>query len=148
MGYTHYYRGLTATPTVVADAKKILDASGVTICGPHGEGLPILSQTDGIRLNGFAATGEAYATFSLPGTPGHGHRSPAWFCTTDRKPYDIVVTAILTAAAIHNPGLLRSDGHWHNWTPGITLYETAVQRLTPDQKLVLELDIEDMRPEN
>lgn len=147
MGYTHYYRGLTATPTVVADARKIIDASGVAICGPRGEGLPVLSETHGIRLNGFAAAGEAYATFSLPGTIGPSRPHRAWFCTTERKPYD-VVTAILTAAAVHSPGFLHSDGHWHNWTPPSTLYETAVQPLTPDQRLALELDIEDMRPES
>lgn len=148
MGYTHCYRGLTATPTVVADARKIVDASGVTICGPRGEGLPVLSETHGIRLNGFTAAGEAYATFNLPAANNSGQRTPAWFCTTDRGPYDVVVKAILTAAAVHNPGLLRSDGDRHNWTPGITLYETAVQSLTPDQMLALELDVEDIRPGN
>ena len=147
MGYTHYYRGLTATPVVVADDRKIIDASGVTICGPRGEGLPVISETHGIRLNGFAAAGEAYATFSLPGTTGLARPYRAWFCTTERKPYDVVVTAILTAAAVQNPGTLRSDGHWNNWTSGIALYETAVQPLTPDQKIALELDIEAMRPE-
>ncbi|BCW78292.1 hypothetical protein NicSoilC5_03110 [Arthrobacter sp. NicSoilC5] len=103
MGYTHYYRGLTATPVVVADDRKIIDASGVTICGPRGEGLPILSETHGIRLNGFAAAGEAYATFTVLGLAGFARATPAWFCTTDRKPYDVVVTAILTAAAIRKP---------------------------------------------
>ena len=60
MGYTHYYGGLTATPVVVADARRIIAASGVTICGPRGEGLPVISETNGIRLNGLAAAGEAY----------------------------------------------------------------------------------------
>jgi hypothetical protein len=148
MGYTHYYRGLTATPVVVADDRKIIDASGVTICGPRGEGLPILSETHGIRLNGFAAAGEAYATFTVLGLARFARATPAWFCTTDRKPYDVVVTAILTAAAIRNPGTLRSDGQWNKWAPGITLYETAVQPLTPDQKIALDIDIEAMRPES
>ena len=148
MGYTHYYRGLTATPVVVADARKIIAASGVTICGPRWEGLPDISETNGIRLNGFATAGEAYATFSLSSTTGPDRPYRAWFCTTDRKPYDVVVTAILTAAAIHNPGTLRSDGHWSNWTTGVALYETAVRHLTSDQKIALELDIEAMRPES
>lgn len=51
-------------------------------------------------------------------------QTPVWFCTTDNKPYDVIVTAILTAAARDNPGTLRSDGHWKNWTAGIALYET------------------------
>ena len=148
MGYTHYYRGLTATLVLVAEARKIIEASDVTICGPRGEGLPVINETNGIRLNGFAAAGEAYETFSLRSTTGPVRPYRAWFCTTDRKPYDVVVTAILTAAAIHNPGTLRSDGHWNNWTTGIALYETAVKPLTPDQKIALELDIEAMRPES
>lgn len=146
MGYTHYFRGLTATPKVVTEARKIIEASGVTICGPRGEGLPVLSDTHGIKLNGSAAAREAYSTFSLPNATGPRHPNPAWFCTTENKPYDLVVTAILTAAALHNPGILRSDGHWENWTAGIALYEKAVQPLTPDQKITLELDIEAMRP--
>jgi hypothetical protein len=42
MGYTHYFAGLTATPAVIADARKIIEASPVTICGPLGQGLPVL----------------------------------------------------------------------------------------------------------
>lgn len=44
MGYTHYFPDLTATAEVIADARKIIDASGVTICGPKGQGLPILDE--------------------------------------------------------------------------------------------------------
>jgi hypothetical protein len=51
MGYT-YLPGLRATADVIADAKKIIDASPLTICGPKGQGLPILNETEGIRLHG------------------------------------------------------------------------------------------------
>lgn len=40
MGYTHYFPGLTATTEVIADAKLIIDASSVTICGPATRGTP------------------------------------------------------------------------------------------------------------
>ncbi|MGN7149272.1 hypothetical protein ACTHQ6_09800 [Arthrobacter sp. SAFR-179] len=148
MGYTHYFHGLTATSQVVADATKIIEASGVTICGPQGEGLPLLSETHGIKLNGFAAAGEAYETFSLPSANAAGRGNHAWFCKTENKPYDLVVTAILTAAALRHPGILRSDGHWESWTAGLALYEAAVRPLSLDQKIALELDIEAMRPEH
>jgi hypothetical protein len=147
MGYTHYFLGLTATPQVVADATKIIEASGVTVCGPRGEGLPVLSETHGIKLNGFAAADEAYETFSLPSANATGPGNHAGFCKTENKPYDLVVTAILTAAALCRPGLLRSDGHWEDWAAGLALYEKAVHPLSPDQKLALELDIEALRPE-
>ncbi|MFE4836322.1 hypothetical protein ACFRAU_16780 [Arthrobacter sp. NPDC056691] len=67
MGYAHYFPGLTATADVIADARKIIEASTVTICGPAGQGPPILNEKDGIRLNGFKAAGEAYETFHLRG---------------------------------------------------------------------------------
>ncbi|MBG0738968.1 hypothetical protein IV500_05965 [Paeniglutamicibacter antarcticus] len=67
MGYTHYFPGLTATAEVLADARKIIATSSVTICGPDGHGLPILNETEGIRLNGFEAAGEAYETFPCAG---------------------------------------------------------------------------------
>jgi hypothetical protein len=68
MGYTHYFPGLTASPEVIADARKIIDASSVTICGPKGQGLPILNDAEGIRLNGLEAAGEDHETFRLQGT--------------------------------------------------------------------------------
>ncbi|MDQ0850654.1 hypothetical protein QFZ65_002592 [Arthrobacter sp. B3I9] len=44
MGYTHYFRGLTATPVVLANAKEIIETSAVTVCGPLAEGLPLPTQ--------------------------------------------------------------------------------------------------------
>jgi hypothetical protein len=113
MGYT-YLPGLRATADVIADAKKIIDASPLTICGPKGQGLPILNETEGIRLNGFEAAGEAYETFHLRGTDEPLYPGMGTFCTTEGKPYDVVVTAILIAAAVRSldstTGTVRSDG--------------------------------------
>lgn len=64
MGYTHYFPDLRATIDVIADARKIIDASSVTICGPDGQGLPLLNEAEGIRLNvpsAFAASRPAAA---------------------------------------------------------------------------------------
>lgn len=150
MGYTHYFPDLTATPDVIADARKIIAASGVTICGPKGQGLPILDEVEGIRLNGFRVAGEACETFHLRGTK-EPHYPDMWtFCKTEQKPYDEVVTAILIAAAVRTldstTGIVRSDGRWDNWAAGVDLFEKAVRPLTDEEKLALELDVERMRP--
>jgi hypothetical protein len=150
MGYTHYFPGLTATAEVIEDARKIIDAASVTICGPDGQGLPILNEEDGIRLNGFEAAGEAYETFHLRGNKAPAYPDMWTFCKTEEKPYDVVVTAILIAAAVRSmgssEGRLRSDGRWDNWAAGVVLFEEAVRPLTEDEKIALELDVEAMRP--
>ncbi|MET4144223.1 hypothetical protein [Arthrobacter sp. UYCo732] len=150
MGYTHYFPGLTASAEVITDARKIIAASPVTICGPDGQGLPIMNGAEGIRLNGFEAAGEAYETFHLAGTKAPLYPDMWTFCKTEGKPYDVVVTAILIAAAVRTmesaDGGLRSDGDWDNWAAGVELFEHAVRPLTEDEKIALELDVEAMRP--
>lgn len=150
MGYTHYFPGLTATADVIADARKIIAATSVTVCGPDGQGLPILNEAEGIRLNGFEAAGEAYETFHLGGTDEPPYPDMWTFCKTENRPYDEVVTAILIAAAVRTivtaAGSVRSDGDWDNWAAGVDLYEKAVRPLTGDEKIALELDVESMRP--
>lgn len=150
MGYTHYFPGLIATADVIADARKIIAASSVTICGPDGQGLPILNAAEGIRLNGFAAAGEAYETFHLGGTDEPRYPGMWTLCKTENRPYDEVVTAILIAAAVRaldsTSGSVRSDGCWDKWAAGVALFETAVRPLTEDEKIALELDVEAMRP--
>jgi hypothetical protein len=147
MGYTHYFEGLTATAEVIADAKKIIDATTVTICGPGGQGLPWLDEKEGIWLNGFEAADEDYETFFLRGTDEPEHPELGAFCKTEHRPYDTVVTAILISAAIHAGGAVRSDGQWGNWSAGVALFERAVRPLTGDELIALELDVERIRPE-
>ena len=150
MGYTHYFPGLTATADVIADAGKIIASSSVTICGPDGQGLPILNEAEGIRLNGFEAAGETYETFHLGGTNEPAYPDMWTFCKTENRPYDEVVTAILIAAAVRamdvSAGTIKSDGRWDNWTAGVALFEKAVRSLTEDERIALELDVESMRP--
>jgi hypothetical protein len=150
MGYTHYFPGLKAKPEVIEDARKIIAASSVTICGPDGQGLPILNEAEGIRLNGFEAAGEAYETFHMGGTDKPAYPDMWTFCKTENRPYDEVVTAILIATAVRALGTagdsVRSDGCWDNWAAGVALFEKAVRPLTEDEKIALELDVEAMRP--
>jgi hypothetical protein len=151
MGYTHYFPGLRATAEVLADADQIISASDVTICGPNGQGLPVLNETRGIRLNGFKAAGESHETFHLRGTDPPRYPAMNDFCKTENQPYDQVVTAILIAAAVRTfdsrTGVVKSDGRWDNWAAGMQLYERAVRLLTDQEKLALELDLERMRPD-
>jgi len=129
----------------------IIAASAVTICGPNGQGLPIMTEAEGIRLNGFEAAREAYETFHLRGSEKPKFPGMAEFCTTGNRPYDEVVTAVLIAAAVRaldfRTGAVKTDGLWDDWAAGLHLFEGAVRALTGDEKLALELDVERMRPE-
>lgn len=116
MGHTRYFPDLRGSGAVIADARKIIETSTVTICGPDGQGLPIMNEAEGIRLNGFEAVGEAYETFHLRGTQEPKYPGMKEFCKTEERPCDEVVTAILTAAAVRSrdtsTGTVRSDGRW------------------------------------
>ncbi|MDE8670875.1 hypothetical protein PY310_20090 [Pseudarthrobacter sp. H3Y2-7] len=151
MGYTHDFPGLKATPAVIEDARRLIAASAVTICGPNGQGLPVSTEKQGIRLNGDKAVGESYDTFHLRGTDMPRYPAVPDFCKTENQPYDEVVTAILIAAAVREfeskTGVVKSDGRWDNWAAGLQLYERAIRRLTDEEKLALELDVERMRPD-
>lgn len=151
MGYTHYFPGIRATAGVIADARMIIAASAVTICGPNGQGLPIMTEAEGIRLNGFEAAGEAYETFHVRASEKPKFPGMAEFCTTGNRPYDEVVTAVLIAAAVRaldsGSGDVKTDGLWGDWAAGLHLFERAVRALSDDEKLALELDVERMRPE-
>jgi hypothetical protein len=56
-----------ATAEVIADARKILAASGTTVCASNGQGLPVMSEAEGIRLNDSKSAGQNYETFHLRG---------------------------------------------------------------------------------
>ncbi|MGY3317423.1 hypothetical protein [Arthrobacter sp. TE12232] len=59
-----------------------------------------MNETDGVRLNGFEAAGEAYETFHLRGTKDPKYPGMSEFCKTGNRPYEEAVTAILIAAAV------------------------------------------------
>jgi hypothetical protein len=134
----------------VAEARKIVAASDVTICGPQGQGPPVLTIAEGIRLNGDKATGKSYETFYLKSTLEHDSGALTDSCKTGGRPYDEVVTAILIAAAVllnkSRIGAFTTDGRWKDWAAGLRLYERAVRALTEEEKLALELDVARMRP--
>lgn len=130
MGYTHYHRDCPVTPQIAADARKIVAASTVSICGPMGTGKPKITDSI-IALNGDASTDDDYESFVL------GETGPvSWFCKTDQRPYDEVVVAILISAMLRSEGSFRaeSDGSLDDWSDGIDLYERACGPLPAQMK--------------
>lgn len=128
MGYTHYFRNVRVTPELADLAKAIIDLSDITICGGAGYGAPEISD-DIIYLNGDAEKGEDYETFSLN---NNADNDLFPFCKTAHRPYDEVVTAILTAAIYLNvPGYdtISSDGNIHDWKDGISLFKKAYEKV-------------------
>jgi hypothetical protein len=95
MGYTHYWRHAELPADlfaeIAADAKAIVENSPVPLAGWDGTGAPEFAETE-FSLNG--ADPDDYETFSL-GTEATDFD----FCKTGERPYDIVVTAIITRAA-------------------------------------------------
>lgn len=118
MGYTHYWSSIRPTAEIAEDARKLIEASGVSICSGSGHGSPIL--TEGlIMLNGDVEKDEDFESFILDGTGGFQ------FCKTGRRAYDAVVTAILIDCLQKQvPGWdsISSDGNTDDWQDGIRLY--------------------------
>lgn len=62
------------------------------------------------------------------------------FCKTNRKPYDLLVCAILAVAEDHAGGdiIVRSDGSREEWTVPVNWARTILQRPIPIPKEVGE----------
>ncbi|GAA1577218.1 hypothetical protein GCM10009827_118820 [Dactylosporangium maewongense] len=120
MGYTHSWRYrpgsadyAAAWPQILTDVTHLLgtlQGDAIDLAGPQGYALPIIDPVDGIAFNG--AVPEDYECFDLD-SPGPDR--PVWrFCKTDRRPYDLAVTAVLLRCHQLLPGsfLIGSDGSW------------------------------------
>lgn len=122
MGYTHFFKDLQPTQNLADLTEEIIIKSGIIICGGDGIGKPEISPTC-ISLNGCRAKHESFETFRIQ-AESKGFN----FCKTGRRPYDTVVTAVLTAAIfLQCPGWehISSDGAYKDWKPGIRLFEQA-----------------------
>lgn len=156
MGYTHYWthpRNFTQEEFLqISDAARtIIDkASGrkfdapsharaveheLVVCNGLGEreSRPELSG-DRIGLNGIGPDLD-HETFMIEANPG----PDSWhFCKTARKPYDVVVVAILTYLATDWAFSVSSDGDIDDWTAGVELAGEALGREFPNP-LIVEL---------
>jgi len=134
MGYTHYWtqtRNLTTTDMIdVAESfRKIEKASGVKILGWDGSGKPEVNA----RTIGFNGAGDdGHETFrihakrELPFEGATRERLGWAFCKTAYKPYDIVVTALLTVLAAKYGFDVSSDGGPDDWDKGVKLASKAL----------------------
>lgn len=101
MGYTHYWREVSSNETawekLCEVTNKIISEfesrnPGTRICGPSGEGAPVVTE-DHIGFNGDdAADASCESLFLERGCSGFE------FCKTWRLPYDTVAVAVLMAA--------------------------------------------------
>lgn len=127
MGYTHYFN-LRVTSELAELTRAIIGLSDVTICGGAGAGEPEISDNV-IYLNGDASKKEDFDTFSLN---NNAEDDLFPFCKTGHRPYDEVVTAILTAAIylkVSGYNTISSDGNIHDWKDGISLFKKAYEKV-------------------
>lgn len=128
MGYTHYWRinsDLTQEfPDFLDDARKVLRyvRDDELVAGPYGTGVPFVVE-DTISLNGVGD--ESHETFGI----GVG-ATDFNFCKTARKPYDVVVTALLSLLKHHAPDKVSvsSDGYPSEWEDGVFLAREATDK--------------------
>lgn len=139
MGYTHYWHRPAAfdLDTFIRfrkDVDAILTAceqqrsEHPLICGPGGEGPPILTNYL-VSFNGCNTTGGCHETFYVPQEQAPRAWNPKnddglcfHFCKTEQKPYDRVVTASLIALQHHFPEVVvSSDGGPVEWEAGVKL---------------------------
>ena len=140
MGYTHYF---PQTDTVnqsdwkafTDDVQKILDTTDVKISWESDQPARV-PQVDGtvVRFNGTdLGDDEGHETFWLPRvlSPNEWETDGGSFifCKTARKPYDVVVTAVLCIVNEQLPQFkITSDGYPEEWLEGVALAEKALGR--------------------
>ena len=142
MGYTHYWELQGDIPQdafddIVTDAINIIELAGVDVAGFDGTGYPVVT-SEAIVLNGRDDDNDgAHETFSFKRQVGNDisflDGRPYAFCKTARKPYDVVVAAILLSAQYHcgNGIVVSSDGNGNDfeWVRAATLYMEATRRV-------------------
>ena len=129
MGYTHYWTptalSVEAMAKVAAAADAIIGVADPDIAGWDGTGKPELSG-ERIAFNG-RGPDDDHETFAIDAD------CPEWrFCKTARKPYDVVVTAVLTYLAAEYGFDVSSDGDASDWEAGNKLATLALGKPFPN----------------
>lgn len=152
MGYTHYWqqkRDFTPGEMLqIGEGVKAIIAAAVgktqdfmycrdpdhplVICGGDGKGEPKIDETT-VWFNGQGPdldheTFVFNATRELPYPSAGADRLGSAFCKTARKPYDVVVTAVLTFLHADWGFDVSSDGDVPEWEAGVKLAEEAIGR--------------------
>ena len=129
MGYSHYYQTKTKLGTqkqwnaFTADVNKIFKATDIPLANGRGElgTLPDVNKSV-VSFNGVDDDGHEtlYIELVNTGRMDKGDKLAFNFCKTVRKPYDVVVTAVLVALKHHFPAsIISSDGSMDDWQAGI-----------------------------
>ena len=132
---------LQAFKRIVADTKKLYanlppnttSAGGgyennpLTIKGADGTGEPLFCPYDGIIFNGDSSIDMDHETLCLIPFDTDNLN---FFCKTARKPYDLLVKAVLISAKRHfgKNMTLDSDGEISDWKETIQLYQDTLKR--------------------
>ena len=128
MGYTHHWSNSrpiddSEWEAITTRARQILrvaqDDLGIALSEEYDVNkMPIVSEKE-IRFNGYAD--EGHETFMI--TRDADEYS---FCKTARKPYDVVVVALLQLLGVYAPGFdWRSEGNDEDLIDGLALYNAA-----------------------
>lgn len=145
MGYTHYWThkkefNPTRWKQIIKDVRKIIKVSGVPLAKDYDEPdtKPQLDD-DTIWFNGIGDDG--HETFLINRT-GDGEDA---FCKTAQKPYDVVVTAVLTYLNNNysDSFTVSSDGDGEDWIPGVEL----ARRALPDRHFHIPAAVVDTEEE-
>jgi hypothetical protein len=120
MGYTHYwYKSSRLSPAFLEAVQKVVDASPVPLAREYNDPNSKPEVTaEWVFLNGVGDDGHETFVFEKG--------SDFAFCKTNSKPYDVVVTAILSLVA--HFGLaseVSSDGGPEEWEEGVKLAREA-----------------------
>ena len=129
MGYTHYWRqgqdfNQEGWAAICDATHKLIVALPATVKiaveYDEPEGLPVVDGSE-IRFNGIGDLG--HETFLLE-RAARGFQ----FCKTARKPYDVLVCAVLMVAGTVAPDALSisSDGGEENWSAGLSLVKRTI----------------------
>ena len=143
MGYTHYWENkghkddATNFLKVVAEAKALYaalpdhtDTAGgyhkedpLKLCGWHGDGEPVFTDTE-ISFNGDDSTGLSHESFRVNDKP-----TDFEFCKTARKPYDLMVCAVLISMRKNLVNFsYSSDGDNEDWIPAKFFYKSVIKK--------------------
>ncbi len=131
MGYTHYWDQKTfdIDEAVIADVRKLCDASSVTVTDYAGRpGSEPEITTSLIHLN--AQKPDMGESLRLVGRSSEIGDAEFEFCKPCGEAYDALVTAILIRVAETNPDTkIRSDGVFEtDWRAGRELFESTLHR--------------------
>jgi len=136
--YTHYWTPNKVTNAewkpFLAEVKQLVKAlpahslsageyykdEPLKICGWNGKGLPTFNNKK-ISFNGDASNDLDHETFSI-----EPEKNDWNFCKTARKPYDLLVCAVLLSAHNHLNYEVSSDGDLEDWQTAIDFYGSVI----------------------